>query len=545
MRVNTPVVEFLNYLIQRVQAKRLICVGGNLAKNFVDEKASFEVIQFSPLGGSQASEYADKHVRIIETNLEQPFQIDHTLLEDAIVVCFDVLDQLEDPNPLITTLANARQHCKFMLITVADRVRTAGFTFSEPSNDTRSNLKWSAEEFFQALVTAGFPQTMLFGFTSNSSGLEPKNSILVVAGVEAEPTIVPGDFRVAAIINLYNEIDVIETTVRYLVYQCFEVHCIDNWSDDGSFELCQELLNNNLLKGLARFPDQKTNDYEWAKQLAHTADYAATLDVNWVIHYDADEIRCSPWKNISFFDAIRYVDLLGYTAIDFAVIDFRFTDDSDKNFSPDEYHYFEFGRQPADFNQIKAWKNWHQVVDLVVHGGHEAVFAEQRVYPLKFLIKHYSLRNKNQATKKIFRDRIPRITKERVERGWHVHFDQYAYLQSMEPWNSYELTFYDESRFKYEFLVERLSGVGITKENSLRINKNNADNLEDIAVQMGPRLASLTQVVAKRGVQVASLTQVVAERDEQVASLTKVVGERDGQVASLTQVVAERDRQVA
>jgi FMN phosphatase YigB (HAD superfamily) len=510
MHPNSPVFEFLHHLIQHARVKRIIYVGDNAAKNLVSINLNLEIVQFGPSAGSpewlRPETDESPPVRFIETDLEQPFVIDQALLEDAIVVCLDVLDQLQNPSPLINTLAAARKHCKFMLITVADRVRTAGFTCSEPLENTRSHLKWSAEEFFQALVKAGFPQSMLFGFTSNSLSVGRKNSILVVAGLEAEPKVVPGDFRVAAIINLFNEIDIIETIVRYLADQGIEVHLVDNWSDDGSFELCQRLLEQKLIKNLLRFPVLKTINYEWAKQLDHTAEYAAQLDANWVIHYDADEIRCSPWQNLNLFKAIKFIDFLGYTAIDFTIMDFKFTDDSDeKYFSPDNFDYFEFGRHVSNFLQIKAWKNLHQLVDLVKWGGHEAVFAEQRVYPLKFLTKHFSLRSKKQANKKIFCERLPRITKERAERNWHVHLDQYKYFQSIEPWNPYELTAYDAISFPYEFLVERLSGVSVWRESSTSLNRNTAENLGRAVEEMDGRLVTLNQVVAERDGQIITL----------------------------------------
>jgi hypothetical protein len=525
MNPDSPAFEFLLHLIQRAGVKRIICVGGNAAKHLLSIKPNLEIVQFGPSAGSpewlRPEEDESPPIRFIEADLEQSFVIDQALLEDAIVVCLDVLDQLQNPDPLINTLAHARRHCKFMLITVADRVRTAGFTFSESSENARSHLKWSAEEFFQALVKAGFPQSMLFGFTSNSAGVDPKNSILVIAGREAEPNVVPGDFRVAAIINLFNEIDIIETTVRYLADQGIEVHLFDNWSNDGSFELCQRLLEQKLVKSILRFPVQKTNDYEWAKQLENTAEYAAQLDVNWAIHYDADEIRCSPWQNLNLFEAIKFVDSLDYTAIDFTVLDFRFTADNDiKNFSLDEFKLFEFGRHQANFTQIKAWKNWHQLIELAESGGHEAVFAQRRVYPLKFLTKHFSLRSIKQASKKIFHDRLPRIIKERVERGWHVHFDQYKYLHSIEPWKPYELTIYDETTFQFDFIVERLSGVGVRREDHTSLNRNSAKNLGGLLEEMAGRLASSNQTVAEHqrlmeemAGRLASSNQTVAESD--------------------------------
>ena len=553
MYPESALLEFLIYLIKRSQAKRIICIGDNVANYLVNKKFNIEIIEYSFTKINSETNRLNnpsnyEKFRFIETDLEQPFLIDEKQLKHAIVVCFDILDELENPEPLIKTLSAAREHCKFLLITASDRFRTKGFSLNEASETSLSYPRWSAEEFFKTLVAAGFPQSMPFGFASDSSDREKKNTILTIAGIEAEPKAISGDFRVAAIINVFNEIDIIKPVVNHLAGQGIEVHIVDNWSDDGSFELCQRLLKKNLIKNLLRFPDIKNNDYEWAKQLEHTAEYAAQLDADWVIHHDADEIRCSPWQSFNLFQAIKFVDSQGYNAIDFTVIDFRFTNDYELNFSPDEFDFFEFGRHPSYHEQIKAWKNYHKAVDLVTSGGHDAQFKRQKVYPLKFLTKHYSLRGKKQATQKIFQYRIPRTLKERSELGWHVHYDQYKFLQSHEPWRPYELTFYDQIAFPYEFILERLSGIGVYQENPLSLNKNNALALRRTAEDMDERICQLSRTVKEKEEKVIEsarriegLDQSLVERDGQIANLNLAMIEAARQIEDLNQSFAERD----
>jgi hypothetical protein len=54
---------------------------------------------------------------------------------------------------------------------------------------------------------------------------------------------------------------------------------------------------------------------------------------------------------------------------------------------------------------------------------------------------HFPLRNIEQATKKIFNDRLPRFTEEERKRGWHVHYDEYVKEAGnrFELFNKYEL----------------------------------------------------------------------------------------------------------
>jgi len=516
MQHDTPINLFLNHIILRAGIKKILWIGVSLPEDDYMFQKNIEIFHFGPATSALKYSPSEKHffleqpVQFIETNLEQAFAIDQALLENAIVVCVDVLDDLQNPVPLIQTLAIIRKQCKFMLITVADRFRNAGFYGSGLTSNTFRQLKWSGDEFFRTLVQAGFPQAMLFGYISTGEIPEIKNSVLAIAGQEAEPIVVKNDFRVAAVINVFNELDIIETSVRHLVNQGVEVHIVDNWSDDGSFELCQHLLGQNQIVNLIRFPAKKTEAYEWAKQLQHTADYAAKTNANWIIHYDADELRDSPWQNLRLADAIKFIDTLGYTAIDFTVLDFRFTDRNNaETFSAKKYNFFEFGKHQSCFRQIKAWKNWHQSVELVESGGHEATFEGQRVYPLKFLTRHYSLRNKKQATKKIFSERIPRIQKEKKDRGWHVHFDHYQHLHEIAPWKSSELTPFNTFTFPHEFLIERLSGIGVQKEDHLTLNQNNTkileQLLEDLASMCEDQNATINKLKDKND-QIAELT---------------------------------------
>ena len=128
--------------------------------------------------------------------------------------------------------------------------------------------------------------------------------------------------------------------------QGVEVHVFDNWSTDGSWELIEELMNLGKVQHAVRFPDKIIDEYQWKLQLEKTAEYSEKLDVNWVMHHDADEIRCSPWSGVSLKDAFAQVDNLGYNAIDFTVIDFRFlTRQSEvSNNYQNNLNHFEFGR---------------------------------------------------------------------------------------------------------------------------------------------------------------------------------------------------------
>lgn len=239
--------------------------------------------------------------------------------------------------------------------------------------------------------------------------------------------------KVAAIIHVYNERDMIGEVIDHLLGQGVEVHLFDNWSTDGTFEVLSQRGDIQLF----RFPEAPSNYYDWHHQLRKTSAYAREIDAEWIIHCDADEIRLSPWRDTTLQEAISRVDELGYNAIDFTVLDFRFL--KGQGLAEGDYqaqlNFFEFGRRPGHFRQIKGWKNAGGEVNLADSGGHDATFADRLVFPLKFLLKHYPLRSKAQAERKIGKDRLPRFAHERQLRGWHTHYDAFKDQPEVEGWS--------------------------------------------------------------------------------------------------------------
>lgn len=268
--------------------------------------------------------------------------------------------------------------------------------------------------------------------------------------------------KVLAIIHTYNEEDVIKETVEYLVKQDIDVYVLDNWSTDNTYNEVKELKNiygEKII--LERYPKEQPteNNYNWTEQLHKTEELAKKLDYDWFIHHDADEIRVTPYlKNVTVKEMIEYVDSLGYNAIDTTVLDFRITNKNDNIFARNTY--FEFGRKPTHFMQIKTWKKCEDV-DLATTGGHIAQFENQKVYPLKIINKHYPLRSLKQAEKKVYIDRLPRFEKEKKEKGWHYHYDKIAhekdFIYDKENLNKYEENILEK------YTLELISGIGIDK----------------------------------------------------------------------------------
>jgi hypothetical protein len=271
---------------------------------------------------------------------------------------------------------------------------------------------------------------------------------------------------VCAILATYNEEDIIGQVCKYLLDQGIYVHIIDNWSTDSTLTIVKSLDKGNEDLSYELFPREDQKRFVWFDMLNRKVQYAKSSDYDWYIHYDADEIRESCW-DVPLIEGINRIDQLGYNAIDHTVIDFRpIKDDFDVNQKPDEFFkHFEFGKRPGHFAQVKGWKNSPSIdYDLSSTGGHAIGFNNIKIFPYKFLLKHYPLRSLEQMKRKIFKDRLPRFEDEKKERGWHTHYDKYIKKENeLKLWKADELIKYDKG-FHEQFLLERLFGINIRKD---------------------------------------------------------------------------------
>lgn len=385
------------------------------------------------------------------------------ILSNAIVVCSGTLASLESAANAVKGLAGYASLAPFVLVTTPDSDRVADWIGGTEQANLLNGGIWNGPELLGNLQAAGFKHIPFYGHIMGSAVTPLKTSLLALTGAHAVYAPAPA-VKVAAVIHTFNERDIIEETVNHLSRQGVEIHCFDNWSKDGTWEVLNELHERGIIAHCERFPHEPTDFYEWSLQLKKTTEYAQTIDAEWILHHDADEIRVSPWQGISLRDAISFVDRLGYNAVDFTVVDFRFLK-SQTDIEGDyerRLNYFEFGRRSGHFIQVKAWKN-RAGVNLATSGGHEAIFNGRKIYPIKFLLKHYSLRNTDQAKSKVFQHRLPRFEKEKSSHGWHTQYDQFIARPEFDGWSKAGLIPWQENYFLSEFVVERISGIGLAE----------------------------------------------------------------------------------
>jgi glycosyltransferase involved in cell wall biosynthesis len=287
-------------------------------------------------------------------------------------------------------------------------------------------------------------------------------AVLHAPDIEPPTAPAPGDFRVMAVVPTYNEEDVIEQTLGYLIAEQVHVYVLDNWSTDRTVERATAFLGRGLI-GVEQFPPAgppATYDLDSImRRVEQISEQASVID--WVILHDADERRRSPWPGVGLRDALWRVDRSGFSCVDHVTLNFWPVDDA---FDPERddmeryFRYFQFSNHPGHFHQRRAWRRSVGPVSLAPSAGHDVTFAGRRVYPYKFLLKHYPIRSQHHGERKVLRERVQRWNVQERARGWHRQYDDVRVDQFIKDPGAL-LRF--EPEFESRYLLERLSGVGV------------------------------------------------------------------------------------
>jgi len=460
------VYEFVARLGNCYGSRYVVDLGCGRAKKLVALRPRFELIG---VDFGENIEWCRSHYDFgewIPSDFEAgPFVFpDRTKLRDAIPVCSDVLEHLLNPTHLLRTVRDLLEDSPVAVLTTPKRDLIRGPEDMGPPANPHHVREWNRSEFTRLLEAAGL-QVLFQGLSVHNSQDWLKRTILAVVQKPRPVPPVPPDFRVLVFICVYNEEDVIIPTLDHLIAQGVEVHIVDNWSKDRTVERVEKFLGRGV-RAITRFPEAgPTATYDWHDLLRHVEILAHGADADWVVAHDADEVRESPWPELTLREAIYRADQSGFNAIDHTALVFHPTGEpySDHLPLPPQFRYFEFGKRPAHFLWIKGWRRQAGPVELAWSGGHEVRFPGRRVYPFRFLLRHYPIRTQEQGERKVFADRLPRFNRfERLVRGWHTQYNDLRKEDSFirDPTT---LTPFDEKTFYQEYLVERLSGVGILR----------------------------------------------------------------------------------
>jgi glycosyltransferase involved in cell wall biosynthesis len=222
--------------------------------------------------------------------------------------------------------------------------------------------------------------------------------------------------RVIALLAAYDEERFVGGAIEHMAAQGVETYLIDNESTDATVEIAERYAGHGLA-GIETFP--RGGEYPWLRLLARKAELAATLEADWFVHVDADEIRLPPRSGLALAEALADVDRQGFNAVNFLEFTFVPTleqpDHDHPRFQETMRRYYPF--LPVLPNRLNAWKRQESPVDLVTGSGHVVDFPGLRRYPESFPMRHYLFLSVEHAVRK-YVERVYDSTE--IEAGWHL-----------------------------------------------------------------------------------------------------------------------------
>jgi glycosyltransferase involved in cell wall biosynthesis len=203
--------------------------------------------------------------------------------------------------------------------------------------------------------------------------------------------------RIVAMLQVYNERRFISGCIEHLHAQGVDVYVIDNESSDDTLAIAERYVGRGVI-GIETLP-RGEEGFVLRAQCARQEELAQTLDADWLIHHDADEIRVSPRRGQTLVEAIGEVDEAGYNALNFLEFTFVPTleapDHDHPDFQQTMLSYYPF--LPVFPHRLNAWKRQDGPVAIQTH---RVAFEGLRMAPDSLYMKHYMYLSAEHALEK-------------------------------------------------------------------------------------------------------------------------------------------------
>ncbi len=243
-----------------------------------------------------------------------------------------------------------------------------------------------------------------------NSHAEPRSVVAFAAKVPPRDAEKP--FRVLAILMGFNEADIVQASLQALLDQGCSVHFIDNWSTDDTLSVVRRVAarlkkeNSPLSVTWEQFPREgpvASGAFQLFEFLRRKEEVTREVEADWYIHADVDELLLSAWPGVTLQEGFRIAASLGYSGVRFEVANFPPTSNTFVQGDPSlTFNHFEWEAPKAGERlQVRAWARQPGMADLKPSGGREAVFAGRKVFPVPFVIRHYSIRSQSHGERKV------------------------------------------------------------------------------------------------------------------------------------------------
>jgi hypothetical protein len=224
---------------------------------------------------------------------------------------------------------------------------------------------------------------------------------------------------ILGLMAVFNEFDILQECLEHHVRQGVRFLVLDNGSTDGSWEVARAAVGGAVLA--TRRVESET--YNWASLLQTLVTWSEEYASSWTALVDADTFLETPWPGVTLADGLMRVAAEGSNTVRFDNFEFWPVASTPEQGSVRErLRYYSW----SDDRQEKCWRSTPGVRN---HrsGGHVVDFpsgSAKRVWPQKFVMRHYPIRSVEHGIRKVFRDRLPRFRGEPA--GWHVQYEGFT-----------------------------------------------------------------------------------------------------------------------
>lgn len=229
--------------------------------------------------------------------------------------------------------------------------------------------------------------------------------------------------RAVAILAMHNEERFIEACLQNLFRQGMEAYIIDNESTDRSVEIAERHVGHGVI-AIETLP-RPEGTFRLRPQLARKEAIAASLDADWFMHADLDEIRLPPRSGMSLVDFFGEAEAAGYNAVNFLEFTFVPTREHPDHDHPDFQRtmrwYYPF--LPKFPNRLNAWKKQAAPVNLGV-GGHMVRFPGLRMAPDSGKMRHYLFLSPEHARRKFVERIYDAEEASKKSHGWRARMTE-------------------------------------------------------------------------------------------------------------------------
>ena len=226
---------------------------------------------------------------------------------------------------------------------------------------------------------------------------------------------------VTAVLAIRNDEAYLANCLRHLVRNQISFVIIDNGSSDGSTEIFRRREFAANLIDVRPLPFLGV--FSLSDQLQKKMAIINSLDADWVVHIDADEVMHSYRVGETLNQAFCRLDAEGWNAINFdefvfLPIEHDYVPDAPGDQPISHYYFF----QPFAPRLMRAWKK-ASGLSLVTHAGHMLTGSDIKLAPENLALRHYIVRNQEHAFAKYTTRLFPA---DELARGWHNNRNQSA-----------------------------------------------------------------------------------------------------------------------